>query len=431
MTPLTTERPGKTPVEEALRLVLGRIKPLEGQDVPLDEARRRILAKPVKARDNVPFDDNSAMDGFAVRADDLETATTDSPVRLRISKTVLTAGPAVNVDEPAGVSVKIMTGAAIPPGFDAVVPIENVVVDGEAVIFTKRPASGEHIRSAGQDLRKGDVSLTAGSRLDPVSIGIAVISGAPTVTVYRRPRVALLTSGDELIGPGDEMASGYVRNANTPILHAALLEMGCEVVDLGVARDDKEEIADRVESALAADVLITSGGVSVGERDFLREVLTEAGMETVFWGVNMKPGKPLLFGMIGRTAVFGLPGNPVSTSVTFELFVRPAVRKLAGALDLFPPFLRCRMLHEIDRRPGRPEFQRVRLEYRQNGWVASLTRAEQGSGLLTSMQSANGLLYIDPDVISISENEEVFCLWLDGDCVSEFTLPGQEEEQRG
>lgn len=400
-------------VVQAIDTILDSISPLGETTIRLEDALGLVLAENLRARDDVPFEANSAMDGYAVRSMDLAAATPSNPVELRLLPDAIYAGRgtlplAIAVSQ--GAAARIMTGAVIPPGSDAVVPQESVRLANDRLAFSEPAAEGDHIRPAGEDMKAGEEVLAKGQVIDPAAIGVAVLAGAAKFRVFRRPKIAVFTSGDELIKPGAEMKSGLVRDSNSVVLKALLAELGCEVVDLGIARDSREDILERVAMAARADAIISSGGVSVGDRDLIREVLEGQGLKMKFWGVDVKPGKPLLFGMLGDVPVFGLPGNPVSTHITFELFVRPAIRKMQGRRRIFRPVVSALLATSVRRRPGRPEFMRARLERTADGILARLTKPEQGSGVFSSVLNADGLLFVSSDTISIPAGERVSCL---------------------
>lgn len=406
-------------IHDAVSTIVNSVSALDRIEIPIDEAAGYVLADDVVAIDNVPLAANSAMDGFAVRAIDLERA----PVGLRIAGEVF-AGRAKEMPGVAhGTCVRIMTGAIVPSGADAVVPQEGVKVEGETLRVGKtarfeEPVNvGDHIRPMGEDMRAGETVLPRGAELTPAALAVAVTAGRGSVFVVRRPKVAIFTSGDELVAPGEPVMPGLVRNSNSIAIAAHLRKLGCEVIDLGIARDNRSEIAEGLGIARRADVLITSGGVSVGERDMMRAVLEEQGLKTKFWKVNVKPGKPVLFGMLDRTVVFGLPGNPVSTQVTFELFARPALRKMMGHARLFRPVIAVTVGMDIRHSPGRPEFMRVKIE----DDIAMPTRS-QGSALTTSVLDADGLLYVEAETIMIPQGASAPCLVLDRKEVEDFAL---------
>lgn len=412
------------PLKEAVSTVVDSVAPLAAVSVPRDEALGMVLAEDIIAPENVPISENSAMDGFAVRSSDLRNASVDSPRELDLLPEMIAAGPAPNLAIGAGTTRRIMTGAVIPSGCDAVVPVEKAEVLGDTVRFTAPAAPGEHIRPAGGDIEEGSVALEKGTLLDPASIGVAVLCKRTRLSVVRRPRVAVLTTGDEVIGAEEPMEAGLVRNSNSPALIARLREEGYETVDLGVARDETRDLLEKITRGMESDVLITTGGVSKGERDYLREVFESAGIKLKFAGVRVKPGKPIVFGLFSEGVVFGLPGNPVSALTGYELFVRPALRKISGHRCLFPRQIVVRSGFDFPRKTGRSEFLRVRLRGSEEdgSWVAELTSPRQGSQVLSSFVGAEALLYIEPDKKEIRAGEEVLCLLIRDPGATDFSL---------
>lgn len=411
-------------VGDALRLILDTIAPLPSVEVPIARAAGLVLAERVVAVDDVPLLDNSAMDGFAVRSRELEAASTADPVVLRLLPGLVAAGPGRPSGLAHGATIRITTGGLIPPGADAVVAKEDVEVDegaGEVRFLAPVPA-GRHIRSAGQDLRAGAIALESGVAMTPWVVGVAAVAGRARVAVHRRPRVAVLTGGDEVVAPESALTAGQVRNANTPVLAALLENWGAEVVDLGIVPDERLAYVEALTMARRADAVVTSGGVSMGEKDLLRPVLDGMGFREKFWRVDLKPGRPLLFGLLGETPLFGLPGNPVSAAVTAEVFVRPALRRMLGHTRLFRPVVPAVFTDEVRRSPGRPELLRVVLERVGAGWAARATRAEQGSDILTSLVGANGLAWLDADREVVRAGESRPCLLLEDPGAASFDL---------
>ncbi len=323
-------------LEQARGVVLERVAPLGAEPVPLREALGRFLAEDVSAAEPVPAFDNSAMDGFAVRAEDTRGAQPDAPVALRVvgeSRAGHPAGAALGPGEAIGIS----TGAVVPDGADAVVRVEVTRSEDGRVLIEEEVDAGRDVRRAGEDIRPGETVLGEGTRLGPAELGVLASLGAAAVACRRRPRVCVLTSGDELLEPGEEMRPGGVRNSNAYSVPALAEQAGAEVVVAGPAPDDLEATRAAIEPALDSDVVVLCGGVSVGEHDHVKQALAELGVEESFWGVALKPGKPTWFGTRGDTLVFGLPGNPVSAMVTFVLLVGPALAVLGGGKSRAPP----------------------------------------------------------------------------------------------
>jgi molybdopterin molybdotransferase len=296
----------------------------------------------------------------------------------------------------ASEAYRILTGAPLPPGSDAVVPQEDVLRDGASVTIRKPVERGAYVRPRGEDIRPGDRILEPGAVLRPAALGVLAALGHGRVTVHRRPTVAILSTGDELVDPGAPLGPGQIPDSNTYTVSGLAAEAGAVPMSLGIARDRREEIVKRLRAGLQADVLVSSAGVSVGDRDFVREAVEELGARLDFWQVNMRPGKPLTFGRIGRSLFFGLPGNPVSSMVTFELFVRPVLRRLGGHRVLGRPRVRARALEPIDNPGSRPGYLRVRLEPGV-GQLGARPTGQQGSAILRSMLLADGLAVVPGD----------------------------------
>lgn len=397
-------------IEEARSRVLAEASPLSTEIVPLPEAVGSVLAEDIIAAHSVPPFDNSGMDGYAVRAADLVDASSGSPARLAIVETI-PAGHVAKRSLAAGEAARIMTGAPVPPGADAVAQAEiTSEEDGQVLIYeTVKP--GKNIRRAGEDINTGDRVLTAGAPLWPAEIGVLASLGHPHVLVHRRPRVAVISTGSELVEVDQPLGPGQIRNSNSYSLRALCRQMGVEVTSLGIVPDDYEATRRAVEVGLGYDVLLTSGGVSVGRFDFVKDVQDELGVERRLWGVAMKPGKPLAFGVRNQTLVFGLPGNPVSAMVSFELFVKPALLRLMGYRKTTRPLYHAVIEEDVANADGRTYVVRVRAWRESGAWHISSTGA-QGSGILRSMVGANGLAFIPGGPRGIKAGEEVEFLLL-------------------
>jgi molybdopterin molybdotransferase len=378
-------------VEQALHEILSRTRVLEAESVDVTDALGRVLAEPVVSRREVPPWPNSSMDGYAIRAGD----TRRDGARLRVVLQVAAGALPARAIGP-GEAARIFTGAPLPEGADAVVPQEDVEVEGDSVRVAVAVSRDAFVRPRGEDVRAGDRVLEPGQRLGPAEIGLLATLGHSPVLVHRRPRVAVLSTGNELADLGQEPGPGQIPNSNSYSLMAQTTEAGAIPVNLGIARDELPAIERRVQSARRADVLLSSAGVSVGEFDLVREALTRSGAELHLWQVSMRPGKPITFGSLGRTLVFGLPGNPVSAMVTFELFVRPALLRMGGGTVLQRPRLSARAGSRIDNPGSRRGYLRVQLRRRGEGFDAQLT-GEQGSAILRSMTLADGLAVVPPD----------------------------------
>jgi molybdopterin molybdotransferase len=379
-------------VEDALERILSRVEPLGVERVDVIAALGRVLAEPIVSRATIPPWPNSSMDGYALRAQD----TRGEPVELSVVGRII-AGAMPSRTLQAGESMRIFTGAPLPQGADAVVPQEDVAANGDRVTVRGRIAPGAYVRPAGEDVRAGDVVVEPGGVIGPAEVGLLATLGYSQVRVHRRPRVAILSTGNELADLGSQPGPAQIPNTNTYSLMAQVIEAGGEPLNLGVAPDQLDAIAERVRWGLAsADVLVTSAGVSVGELDLVREALERSGAELHLWQVSMRPGKPITFGTRGDRPVFGLPGNPVSAMVTFELFVRPALRRMAGAAVIDRPRLRALALEPIANPGSRRGYLRVTLTPDARGYGARLT-GDQGSAILRSMVLADGLAVVGPD----------------------------------
>jgi len=377
-------------------MVLARAPAMPAEDVPLDEARGRVLAGPLAAGDEpVPGFDNSAMDGYAVRAADAVGAAEGAPIRVRVVGESRAGRPAA-AELAAGEAIAISTGAMVPGGADAVVRVEDTVAANGTVEILAAPAEGANIRRAGEDVKPGERLIEPGAELWAAELGVAASVGRPVLACARRPRLEILATGDELVAAHEPLFPGAVRNSNLHTLPALARAAGAEVISAGRVRDTAEATRDAIGGALESDVVIVSGGVSVGEHDHVRPALEEVGVEQVFWGVSLRPGKPTYFG-IGPDAqlVFGLPGNPVSAMVTFVLFARPALRRMLGAADARRRATAA-LTEPYAKKPGRAHAIRVRLELADDGWRATPTKA-QGSHVLTSMLGADALAFLPAD----------------------------------
>jgi molybdopterin molybdotransferase len=391
--------------ERARQLILDLIEPVQDRErLPVRAALGRVLAEDVISTMNVPGHDNSAMDGYALRFADLAA---EGETVLQLAGTAF-AGRAFAGQLGAGECVRIMTGGVIPEGADTVVIQEVARAEAERVTIPPKQRQGQHLRRAGEDLRAGAPALRAGKLLRPAELGLIASLGIGEVVVRRRPRVAFFSTGDELASVGMPLKEGEVYDSNRYTLHGMLVRLGCEIIDLGVVRDDPAalEAAFR-EAAARADAILTSGGVSVGEADFIRGLMAKLG-EVAFWKIAMRPGRPMAFGRIGNSWLFGLPGNPVAVMVTFYAFVRDALLKLSGIDPVEPlPRFRVSCVTPLRKRPGRSEFQRGIL-FRDDGeWKVRLTGA-QGSGVLRSMSEANCIIVVEHDRGNVEAGEAVW-----------------------
>ncbi|OJU85412.1 MAG: hypothetical protein BGO11_07170 [Solirubrobacterales bacterium 70-9] len=392
-------------VEEARREILSRVRVTGVEKVGLGEALGRRLA--VDAVAETPFQpfDNSAMDGFAVRSADVAAASEDAPVALTIVDESRAGHPAERALGP-GEAIAISTGAMLPTGADAVVRVEDTDRDSvDRVLVRVAACAGKDVRYAGEDIAAGATVLAAGAVLGAAELGALATIGADPAMVRRRPTVAVVTSGDELVGPGEPLGPGAIRNSNSRTLPALARLAGAEVVSVDWAADDPAATREALGRALEADVVVVSGGVSVGEHDHVKGALDELGAEKVFWRVALKPGGPTWFGTRGETLVFGLPGNPVSVMVTFLLFVRPALIAMAGGAP-DGPRTTARLGATYEKPADRAHAARARLELTPEGWVVWPLR-RRGSHVLTSMLAADCLAYFPADASMVKAGETI------------------------
>ena len=385
-------------IEEAQAAILARARALASETIAVGDADGRVLAEKARARVDLPAFASSAMDGYAVRAADVPGVLT---VVGRVA-----AGRPVTRALGAGEAIAIATGGVVPDGADAVIPIEYVVEDDNKVHAQASLAAGAHVRPRGDDVRAGDVVVPAGARLGPAQLGALAAAGADTVRVARRPHAVVIATGSELREPGAELAPGEIYEANSFLLSAALAGAGATVERLAVVADDEAAHREAIGRGLDADVLVTSGGVSVGPHDLVRRTASELGVEEVFWRVAVKPGKPVSFGARGSTLVFGLPGNPVSSLVGFELFVRPAVLALQGAADPLPRFWPARLGSPVARNAARDELARVRLDVAGDDMVVYPLPA-QDSHMIVRAAAADALVLVPRGEGTIEEGEPV------------------------
>ncbi|MBN1179302.1 MAG: molybdopterin molybdotransferase MoeA [Anaerolineae bacterium] len=400
-------------VEEAQERILAAVRVLEPERVPLLDALDRVLAEPITADRDIPPLANSAMDGYAVQGADVATA----PARLRVVGEIA-AGYVSDVTVTPGAALRIMTGAPIPAGADTVVRFEDTELDGGWVTVQVPVRAGSDVRPAGEDVKAGQQTLAPGHVLRPQEIGMLAALGYTEVSVIRRPRVAILGTGDEVVPPEQEPGPGQIRDANSYTVAAQVLRHGGVPLMLGIARDREELVREGIRQAVAqrADLIITSGGVSVGDFDLVKQVLAAEG-EMRFWSINMKPGRPLAFGVVKSPALehaiplIGLPGNPVSAMISTEQFARPALLKMQG-FETWPwPSVRARLSEPVRRKDTRRHYLRVKVRETAKGLVADVT-GDQGSGILNSLVLADGLAIISEDVSQLPAGAEVKVLLL-------------------
>ena len=411
-------------VEEALSRILGYVRVLDEEESPILDSLGQVLAEDIYSSISVPPLDNAAMDGYAVRSEDTRGAKEKSPRLLRVGDKVA-AGEVSGYEVVPGTAVRIMTGAPVPRGADGVVRFEDTdeatrVAPSDEIGVLKEIEPGLNIRRAGEDISKGGLVLGRGAIINPSEVGVLASLGRKAVRVIRRPKVAILATGDELVDVDEPRPLGKIYNSNSYSLAALVKYLGGIPQILGIARDSEDSVVASLRRGLEADMLLTSGGVSVGDYDVVKDVLAKQG-EISFWSVRMKPGKPLAFGVIRRSSRagmeggiphLGLPGNPVSSMITFELFARPALLKMMGRKNLSRPLLDAVIEDSVVNTDGRRIFARVVLERRGEQYLARLT-GPQGSGILTSMALANGLAIIPEDKGGVTAGERVQVMMLD------------------
>ncbi|HET9597200.1 MAG TPA: gephyrin-like molybdotransferase Glp [Anaeromyxobacteraceae bacterium] len=400
--------------EAARKTILDQCRRLPEERVPVLAAVGRVLAADVPVPWSMPRWDNSAMDGFAVRSADCA-----APTRLRVTGYLAAGGRPGGAVGP-GEAVKIMTGAPLPPGADAVVRLEDCDEEGGAVALRVAVRAGSHVRREGEDLRAGEVAVPAGAVLGASEASLLASAGCLAVPVVRRARVAVLSTGDELVPPGAPLEPGQIHDSNSLAVAAAVLQAGGEPVPLGIARDDRASLREKLERGLQADALVTTAGVSMGDRDLVRAILDELGVRQVFWKVDIKPGRPVAFATRGGTLVFSLPGNPVSTLLTFEEFVRPALLRMMGHGRVVRSLRRARLADPIRNKPGRVTFVRVRLSRGPDGELVASSAGDQDTGILRTQLRADGIAVIPADRGDLAAGEAVDV---------QVTRPGLELEE--
>ena len=389
---------------DALEKIRAAVSPVRDMEkIAIRDALNRVLAEDIYSRINVPSGMNSAMDGYAVNSSDIPAS---GVKELKVIGTSW-AGRPFRETVSAGSCVRIMTGAIMPENTDTVIIQEDTERLDDVIRIDNSTKKGENVRQAGEDIKEGERVLTTGSRLNPADIGLIASLGIGEVRVTRKLRVAFFSTGDELRSIGEPLDAGCVYDSNRYTLHGMLSRMGIEIIDMGVVRDEKDALEAAFHSAAAsADVVITSGGVSVGEADFVREILAKLG-QVQFWKVAMKPGRPLAFGKVDKAYFFGLPGNPVSVMVTFYQFVQPALRLLSGDSDPEAVTVKARCVSKLKKRPGRIEYQRGILQRDDSGRMTVRKTGAQGSGILSSMSQANCFIILPMDNAGVEPGTDV------------------------
>lgn len=387
--------------QDARLIILSSIQPLGEETVPLMDSIGRVVSRDIAAPWDMPLFDNSAMDGFAVRLADCGSI----PATLNVTGFVAAGGQDEGGVE-SGCAVRIMTGAPLPKGCNAVVPIEETEETDGKVIIKSRVMPRQHIRIKGADVAAGARFLSAGTRIRPSEIGMLAAMGQALVPVHRKARVGILSTGDELIEMGAIPVPGKVINSNALSLAAAVREVGAEPILLGIAKDDIESHREKITLGLSFDALVTSAGVSAGDRDMVREVLAQLGAKELFWKVEMKPGGPTAFATIGGTPVFSLPGNPVSTMVTFEFLVKPALLRMMGQQKVIRPFIKGILAEDAHKKVGKLNFIRVTIKKRHGRYVAHFA-GDQHTGVLSTMTRCDALAALPSDAEFVAAGTEV------------------------
>ena len=398
-------------VEEAGRIISGNIKQTGGERITLLEALDRVTARGYSSEDNIPPFDNSAMDGYAVSSSETSGASRENPVLLEVIENLPAGGVAAR-EVMKGQAARIMTGAPVPRGADAVVVVEKTKSEGRKVRVFEGVKAAENIRHAGEDIKKGDSVIKKGTLITPAGMGLLASIGAQTIEVAGSPRIGILATGDELVDAGQKPGPGKIRNSNSYSLFGLVKKCGGVPVHLGIARDDKSMMREKIEEGLQNDMLIISGGVSVGDYDYVKEVMADLGARIEFEKVAIRPGRPLTFAMIRNKPVFGLPGNPVSVMVCFEVFIRPAISKMLGRDDGEKKEVRAVLEEDVKKRKGLRYFLRAQTRW-ANGAYVTRTTGPQGSGILRSMALANSLLVLPEDEEAIKKGAKVTAVFLD------------------
>ncbi|MDY7034326.1 MAG: molybdopterin molybdotransferase MoeA [Thermodesulfobacteriota bacterium] len=405
------------PVEEAVELVMKEIRVIGLEKVDILSSFGRVVAEDIYSGWDVPSFDNSAMDGYALKSSDIKEASRERPTVLKIIEEI-PAGQMYKRIVCNKEATRIMTGAPIPPGADTVVPIEHTERDKDEVRIFKESKKDDNIRASGEDVRTGDLVISKGTVLRPAEVGMMASVGRAFVHVYQMPRVAIISTGDELVDVDNELTKGKIINTNRYTLMSQVRECGGVPMSLGIAGDTEEEIEKKFGEAAHADVIVSSGGVSVGDYDLVRVVLKKMGAEMKFSRVAMRPGQPLTFGLMEGRPVFALPGNPVSSMISFEQFVRPSLLKMSGFRKIFRPVVYALLQEDISQKPGRKCFLRCTVSLKDHNYCVRPT-GEQGAGILMSMVKSNGLLVLPEDKTDLKAGDKVRVQLLDKSFESE------------
>lgn len=377
-----------TSFNQAQTDILCNIKTLSTISAPLLEASGQVLAEDIYAPYDLPLWNNSAMDGFAVRSEDCNNL-----FYLTVCGCISAGESAEGITVQAGSAVRVMTGAPIPEECDAVIPFENTEQDGEKILIKFRIKPGQHVRQKGEDIQSGELAILSGTILGPSEISLLACFGKTSVSIYRQAKVAILATGSELIEPGDTLSSGQIMDGNSLALAAAIKEIGAKPIILGIAKDDPEELKKKMAKGLEADVLLTSAGISVGDKDFVKESLEQLQVKPVFWKVKLRPGQPTMFGLWRKKPVFSLPGNPVSTLLTFDQFVRPALLKMMGHQHTTKPTVKAILQSPHTKKADRVQLLRVLITKHGDQLIAT-SAGDQNTGILTTSLRANAIAFL-------------------------------------
>jgi molybdopterin molybdotransferase len=398
-------------VEEALKKILDAISPLGLEKVNILDALGRVIGEDIHAGRSIPPKDNSAMDGYALRAVDTRDASEETPAILEVVEEI----PAGSIPEKRigpGQAARIMTGAPVPEGADAVVRMEESRKEDGRVAILAGAEVGQEIRRAGEDVQPGEKVISRGEVIRPAEVGMLAALGRSFISVHQRPLVAVVATGDELTDIDESSSPWKIVGSNSYSLAALVLDCGAIPMQIGIAKDRREDLIAKFRDAMRADLIVSSGGVSVGDYDLVKEVMREEGNRMQFWQVAMNPGRPLAFGALGEVPVVGLPGNPGATMVCFEQFIRPAILKMMGHVNLFRRIVRARLCEDITKKPGIRHFIRARISLDDDG-CSVVTTGNHGSGILKSMVRANGLIILPEEITKVRAGETVAVQLLD------------------
>ncbi|WP_238883781.1 gephyrin-like molybdotransferase Glp [Clostridium sp. YIM B02551] len=392
-------------VEEAINTILSSTSTLKTEVVDIMEALNRVLGEDIYSKENIPPFNNSAMDGYAVISSCFDSFDEESGVLLNIEGNI-PAGYELKVSPCKETAIRIMTGAKVPEGYDTVIPIEHTKSNNNKVMILKKARRWENVRFQGEDIKEGDLVLKKGELINPTKIGMLAALNIKYVKVAVKPKVAILATGDELINLGEELLPGKIRNINSYSLQSMLIDAGCNVEDLGIAKDNRYEITNKLKRAKECDILIISGGVSVGDYDYTKITLKEMGAEEKFWKIAVKPGKPVLFSLLVNTLVFGLPGNPASTVVAFQEFVLPSIYKLQGRINKQLNMVTAVLEESIKKKPGKVHFLSGKC-FLKEGRLYVKAMKKQSSGSFSSIINSNCFIVVPEEVTEIKKGEEV------------------------